>query len=242
MFIFTADSRNMKILLSAAAAFELKPVLNKLTFVRSCNEYVHEYMMNGQRIDLLITGIGIMTTAYQLGKLLSSNKYDLAVNAGICGSYHPDALTGEVVEIVTEYVSDLGAEEAGGFSSLTDLGLQDPNLYPFRNGILTNNLITGSLVLDDLAKRKGATVSTIPGKIRTPGKNLPAWIPDIESMEGAAFFYACRMEGINFTEIRSISNFVYERDKTKWNITLAVNNLNEVVFNLLQEQTTVRHL
>jgi len=49
--------------------------------------------------------------------------------------------------------------------------------------------------------------------------------PQVESMEGAAFFYACLLEGITCSQIRTISNKVEKRNKDNWNIPLAVKNL-----------------
>jgi futalosine hydrolase len=46
-------------------------------------------------------------------------------------------------------------------------------------------------------------------------------------MEGATFFYICSGEKIPFLAIRSISNRVEPRDKNKWNIPVALNNLSE---------------
>ena len=49
--------------------------------------------------------------------------------------------------------------------------------------------------------------------------------PAIETMEGAAFSYICAIEKINFLSLRSVSNLVGERDKSLWNIPLAIENL-----------------
>ena len=49
---------------------------------------------------------------------------------------------------------------------------------------------------------------------------------DIETMEGAALHYVCLQEDIPFIQIRTISNFVGERDKTKWKLKDAIENLN----------------
>ena len=50
--------------------------------------------------------------------------------------------------------------------------------------------------------------------------------PDLESMEGAAFMMVCQKFNITFIQIRSISNYVEERDKEKWDLDLAIKNLN----------------
>jgi futalosine hydrolase len=51
--------------------------------------------------------------------------------------------------------------------------------------------------------------------------------PDIESMEGATFFYICRREKIPFLALRAISNIVEIRNRSNWDIKLALLNLAE---------------
>ena len=48
-------------------------------------------------------------------------------------------------------------------------------------------------------------------------------------MEGAAFFQVCEKFNIPCLQIRSVSNKVEKRDLQKWDIDLAVKNLNEEV-------------
>jgi len=55
-------------------------------------------------------------------------------------------------------------------------------------------------------------------------------------MEGAAFHYACLKEKVPYAEIRSISNYVEKRDRSKWNIPLAIKNLNDFFIVLLNEK------
>jgi futalosine hydrolase len=72
----------------------------------------------------------------------------------------------------------------------------------------------------------GITINTTTGSQDVVTAMKARYNPDIESMEGAAFFYTCIKEGIPFVQIRAISNYVEPRDKSKWNIPLAVKNLN----------------
>ena len=46
-------------------------------------------------------------------------------------------------------------------------------------------------------------------------------------MEGATFFYICSREKIPFLALRAISNRVELRNRNKWNIPLALDNLSE---------------
>ena len=52
-------------------------------------------------------------------------------------------------------------------------------------------------------------------------------------MEGAAFFYVCLVKNIKFIQIRSVSNFVEERNKKAWKIPLAIENLNKELKNII---------
>ena len=51
--------------------------------------------------------------------------------------------------------------------------------------------------------------------------------PDIETMEGASFFYICARENIPFFAVRAISNRIETRNRDKWNIPLALEMLSK---------------
>jgi futalosine hydrolase len=53
-------------------------------------------------------------------------------------------------------------------------------------------------------------------------------------MEGAALHYVCLLEKIPFLQVRSISNYIGERNKKKWNIKESINNLNKELIRLLE--------
>ena len=52
-------------------------------------------------------------------------------------------------------------------------------------------------------------------------------------MEGAALHYVCLQQSVPFLQIRSISNEVGERDKSKWRMKEAVENLNTELIKLI---------
>ncbi len=58
--------------------------------------------------------------------------------------------------------------------------------------------------------------------------------PGIESMEGAALHYVCLLQKVGFLQLRSISNMVGERDKSKWAMKEAITNLNVELKSLLK--------
>jgi futalosine hydrolase len=54
-------------------------------------------------------------------------------------------------------------------------------------------------------------------------------------MEGAAFMMVCQKFNITFIQIRSISNYVEERDKEKWDLDLAIKNLNNQLRTIIND-------
>jgi futalosine hydrolase len=80
---------------------------------------------------------------------------------------------------------------------------------------------------------RGATINCIS----TTDKQIAAiknkYEPVIESMEGAALHYACLMEHIPFIQLRAVSNYVGERDKSKWKMIEAITVLNEKLRRIL---------
>ena len=186
------------------------------------------YSFNGKIIDLLVTGIGTMATSWTLCKWFSAGrKPGLAVNIGIAGTFNNDIHPGEVVVPVSDCFADSGIETQAGFSTLFDAGLEDPDKFPFRSGKITveNPYIT--MALSFLKPVNSITVNTSSGSVRTIERLSRKFNPDIETMEGATFFYICSGEKIPFLALRAISNRVEPRNKDNWNIGLALDNLSE---------------
>lgn len=213
----------MKVLVTAATEPEIKPLINWLA---------EEVTINGQiEVEVMITGIGMFSTAYHLGKYFAKNRPDLAIQAGIAGSFQHSWPIGETVVIEQEVLGDLGVEDNDQYKDLFDIGLWKTDMLPFTHNYLPN----ASNFAHGLRKARGVTVNMVSGSAATIARLEQKYQPDIESMEGAAFHYCCLMENIPFLQLRTISNYVEVRDKSKWNIPLAVTNLNNTLRTILQE-------
>jgi len=70
------------------------------------------------------------------------------------------------------------------------------------------------------------TVNTVHGHEPSIQKLTGRIQPQLESMEGAAFFYACKQAGVPCLQIRAVSNYVEKRNRDAWQIGLAIKNLN----------------
>lgn len=170
--------------------------------------------VESKNFDLLITGVGMVATAFALGKHLS-HKYDLVVNFGIAGCFDRDIALGTVLNITADTFAELGAENGDEFISITDLGFGE-NHY---------NSKTQRKVGLPLAK--GITMNCVTGSEKSIKSLIGRFNPTTESMEGAAVFYAAKQLNIDCLQIRSISNYVEPRNKDNWKIGLAVKNLND---------------
>ena len=214
----------MKILIVSATAFEVQPTLD---FLSQNKEKINNH------IDFLVTGIGMVATAFQLGRKLQNHDYQLIINAGVAGAYNKNELNlGDVVNVVCEQFSDIGAEDKdGSFIDFFQNGLINPNESPFQNAELLN--LAGA-EFDFLPLAKGITRNTTSGFLPNIEK-LKSYNADVETMEGAAFFYVCLQLEVNFLQIRAISNYVEARNRDNWKMKEAIEKLNEVLIATLQQ-------
>lgn len=189
-------------------------------------------------VEYMLTGIGTTSTSYRLTKQLCSTEtpYDLVVNTGIAGSFSEEFPIGAVARIDKEYFGDLGFETFSGFQTLFEYQILDADTFPFKGGALNAPLLGDRLenALSHIKKASSVTVQTVSGLPEKTDRLRMGFSPQIESMEGAAFFYICLLERVPFIELRSVSNEVGERDRTKWDIPLALENLKKETANLLK--------
>lgn len=199
--------------------------LNTLPGMKNTREGV---LFNNHEIIPLVTGVGTVATAWAMTKWISSgSKPDLALNAGIAGSYKDDITAGDVVMPVSDCFADAGIDTGKGFLTLAEAGLEDPDKFPFRRGRIfsENSYVTKACEL--IRPVQAITVNMATGSDFNIKMISDRYHPDIETMEGAAFFYICSRENIPFVALRSVSNKVGPRDKEKWNIRLALDNLSD---------------
>lgn len=215
----------MKILIVSATRFEIIPLLNIMGITSTFDAQIVSATYKNFKIDFLVTGVGMVATTYHTTKVLI-NKYDIAINVGICGSFNKNIEIGSVVNIYQDCFSELGAEDGEQFLSLKEL-----NLYGDIE-VLNKSEIKNK-VLNEIPKVNGITVNTTHGNNLSIEKVFHKFHPIVESMEGAAFMFVCKNENIRYVQIRAVSNFVELRNKNNWNILLAIENLNKKIIEIL---------
>ena len=162
-----------------------------------------------------------------------NEKPDLAINAGIAGSFNDRLNIGDVVMPVSDCFADAGVEDGENFLTLSESGLISANDFPYKDGLLYTDTRYNEKMKSILEPVRAITVNTATGSETTRGKLLKKFNPDIETMEGATFFYICSREDIPFLALRAISNKVESRNKNNWNIDLALHNLSEKLIDVL---------
>jgi futalosine hydrolase len=212
----------MRILVVAATSLEVESLKSE------AENQSQESRVKSQDIEFLITGVGMVATAFSLGNYFATHQYDLAVNLGIAGSFDRSIALGEVVEVVEDRFSELGAEDDEAFLTIDEMGFGE-------------SIFNSTASLSDFEKTiapkqvNAVTVNTVHGNEMSIKKLANRVHPQLESMEGAAFFYACKQAGVPCLQIRAVSNYVEKRNRNNWQIGLAIKNLNSFAVEFLQE-------
>jgi futalosine hydrolase len=213
----------MNILVVAATSIEIKPFLQ---FIKEKKQLPD--------IDILVTGIGLTASTYSLTKQFSLKKPRLVVQAGVAGCFDTSIQLGQVVIVKQEAIADQSVVELQKLKTLFDLKLVPQDQYPYKKGWLVNPHTT-ILKAGNLKKVRGVSVNQISTSKQMIKFYKDTFNPVTESMEGAALHYTCLMENIPFIQLRSISNYIGERNKKKWNMQDSIIHLNNELVKLVEK-------
>ena len=217
----------MKILLIAATSAEIQPFVNHFNI-----PFNNVFSIGDIQVLTIVSGAGMVATAYSLGIALRNFQPDFILNVGIAGAIDRTIELGSLVNVVQDYLHRFGAEDNNQFISASKIGILNPEVEYLQSSpmkIESNELLNS---IDLLPKVNGITVQTVHGNASSI-KKLKLQHPEaqIESMEGAAVFYAGFMEKIPVIQLRSISNFVEPRNRASWKINEAIQVLNDFLIN-----------
>jgi futalosine hydrolase len=217
----------MEILIVAATSLEAEPLIIHLR-----SQWIESspgiFTKGNCTVHVRITGIGMHRMAYALGQAFRESRPRLCINIGVAGAFPGKAAIGEVVHVTSEIIADLGAENAeGDFLDIGSLGLDED--ISSTSGLQNQDAAQYSFI----RQVRGITINTSHGSQRSIKDAIERWDPDVETMEGGAFFYCCLKAEVPFLEIRAISNIVEPRNKENWNIPLAADNLKAQILEIL---------
>ncbi|MCH5585721.1 futalosine hydrolase [Shimazuella sp. AN120528] len=193
-------------------------------------------------VDVEVVGVGSISAAIETTKLLSKQKYDLVICAGIAGGFENHTSIGDLVISDQVIAADLGAQSPEKFLSLEELELGKTRFSTTSDFVQSlkiifqskiNQTITGTIL----------TLSTVTGT-KTTAQHLTDRYPMAvaEAMEGFGVASVADSFSVPFVEIRAISNLVGPRDKSKWRFKEAFSQLKKVGMVLKEISKETNHL
>lgn len=217
----------MRLLIVAATEMEILPLISSLQRTSDRGPRTTSYAHAGHEIVVLTTDVGMVATAAWCSGVMSNEPFDLALNFGVCGSFDPQLEPGRVVHVVSDRLAELGAEDGDEFLPID--ALQLPAEHEFMNA---NPPRIGALA--ELPAVSAVTVNTVHGSERSIAAVIARCAPQVESMEGAAFMFACQMHGVPFAQVRAVSNFVERRNRHRWKMMAAIASLNDAAIAIVE--------
>jgi futalosine hydrolase len=217
----------MRVIITAATVAEWMP-----SFLEMDKLYTGE----SQRLKVQFhqSGVGMLSSAVSLTRMVLEDKPDLVIQAGIAGCFDGSATLGKVVAINEETLADMGVEEDGKWKDIFDLKLEKSSYHPFERRKLPNPWLSKYNLLK-LPEVSGITINEISTDKERINQFIKKYNPFIESMEGAALHFVCREANIPFIQLRAISNYIGERNKANWKIKEAIDNLNQCLIKYVEK-------
>jgi len=217
---------NHPILVVSATEAECAQTLFEMIERKAISPWLNSGTFQGQRIEVLLTGIGSVATTFRLTQTLMLRPYSRAIAIGIAGSFYDDIAIGETVQITEDCLADLGIDNNGQFLNLREERISCDDFD-------SDFIINLSPAFSHHRKVRGVTVQTASGSKTRIDDLVQRFHPQVETMENAAFFYVCRKHNISFSSFRAISNKVEPRNRKNWRIDEAVKNVNETLAGIL---------
>ena len=211
-------------------------------------EEAKAFILTEPRDPVFVGGVGMAEIAAATLRAVKAKKPQLVVLAGIAGACDRTLRRGEVVEVVTERIAGIPERYAREYeTSGPDLGL------PLAAGVTVSRSGDGAAAKDgpkSAAEGTGHAAGDAgfaephPGftaddsaahaadgtQRQTPEGNpentSEGYLPEVENMEGAAFFAVSDALGVACCQIRAVANYVGE-PFGQWAVEEAVGNLTE---------------
>jgi futalosine hydrolase len=172
---------------------------------------------------VVTVGVGPAAAAAATARVLAlaeaaGRPYRTVVCAGIAGGFAGRAPVGALVLAARSVHADLGAEAAGGFLTLDELGFggtavpADPVALAALRGRLPAAMVGDVLTV--------ATATGTAARAAALAARYPAAVA--EAMEGYGVACAAAASGVAFAELRAVCNVVGPRDTANWEIPRAL--------------------
>lgn len=221
-----------KLLISASCAAELMG--------SHCIKHQLDNIATGQirainpMADVLIHGVGMFQSQYQLMKALQRERYGLMVVAGIAGAYSTSIRLADTYMVCSNAFADCATENPDGtMAPVVGSRFLPGNTPPFTNGRIESRASQELGLMLGLKCARANTVSRISTRKESISEILRLHPAELETMESAALAYTCAMEGVEYAEIRSVSNHTLPKSEQKWMFAESTASLGKIIDKML---------
>ena len=203
----------------------------------------------GQRMLLLVTGVGPVNAALEMGAALGRYGISGVLNLGVAGSFDleqaPLASTAAACREIYPEFGVTGLPEMAGQTELADVaGFPFPQWEDASGKVLQAMELApdeaakamGLSLHDGVRRASALTVAGVTGSFERARAIAARHGALIESMEGFPLALACRTRNVHFLEVRTISNRVGERDRANWKLKQALEGLGDALAGLFPAQ------
>lgn len=225
------------IIVTASTVMELSLLIEATSAVPlSGVGHLHAFRaeIGGREVVLAVTGIGKVNAACAATLLFERFRPQFVINTG-CGGAFPNCglSVGDLAVAASETFADEGVQTPEGWRGLDLIGIpvfEGPDGRIFNTIPLPGGLAGGAL---ECAREHGfsaelgpfLTVSTCSGTASQAQELLRRFPGICENMEGAALAQVALIYGVPLLEVRGISNMAEDRDLARWDLKLAVSEV-----------------
>ncbi|MBU1196237.1 MAG: futalosine hydrolase [Proteobacteria bacterium] len=218
----------------------------KSTCTTKTGHQIRSGKVGSSSYDLLITGPGVFNMAYAFAACLNESAPETVIVTGIAGVFRQSGFgIGDIGIATQEQYLHTGIQGQGikndplPFELIGNYPLTRQGIYLFdeekADAYQKKISLNADAYLADESRTKifkgpFLTVSTITSSTEDADLLYCAYGGVVmESMEGAACAHIAACCDLPLVQIRSASNFVGQRDKTRWDIETAVNRLGKAL-------------
>jgi futalosine hydrolase len=236
-----------KIAVITATTTELSGLAKSLGITPSpvhAHEPYQAFPYGHQELTLCVSGIGTVNAAITATDLVHCFAPDVIVMTGCAGAYPASGLAiGDLALATSEIFADEGVLTPDGWHSLAWLdiplfekdGTRYFNEIPLAADPAQRTMVYAERTGINIKAGPFLTVSTCSGTTQRGAELQGRFGGLCENMEGAAVALVAARYGIDCLEIRGISNLVEDRNRSHWDIPLAMTAVNNVLVSLLKE-------
>lgn len=212
----------MKVLIIASLMEEIQLIKERFDFHLIMELYGRSVYLFNNHIYLSTTGVGVVSSAFSIGGLLSVIQPDVTLMVGTGGALPGSGLeVGDIAVASSESIPELGLLKKEGIRDFDrDYEFLPRRAYSFDHE-LSHRLFNVCSQIAHTGMGNFITVMGVSGDRAVSEARAKRFSAMVENMEGYALAHGAHGMGIMAGEIRGISNIGGERDKAKWNLPMA---------------------